>query len=99
MSKSILTEGIAGRIAQMVFKGLGKKSDKDSNLDEANIKAFGLCYPFAMEKARKWYADHITVDDSGKRPKVIVDPDRDNLDNVVLKRQLLRVRLDKSDPA
>tara|TARA_R110002020_G_scaffold72873_4_gene187180 strand:- start:224 stop:934 length:711 start_codon:yes stop_codon:yes gene_type:complete len=33
-----------------------------------------------MEKARKWYADHITVDDSGKRPKVIVHPDRDNLD-------------------
>ena len=40
----------------------------------------GMCYPFAMEKARKWYADHVTVDDSGKRPKVIVHPDRDNLD-------------------
>jgi len=42
--------------------------------------AIGLCYPFAMQKARKWYADHVTVDYSGKRPKVIVHPDRDNLD-------------------
>jgi len=50
------------------------------NIDEANIKAIGLCYPFAMEKARKWYDDHVTVDMSGKRHKVIVDPDRDNLD-------------------
>ena len=40
----------------------------------------GMCYPFAMEKARKWYDDHVTVDMSGKRPKVIVHPDRDNLD-------------------
>ena len=50
------------------------------NINEANIKAIGLCYPFAMEKARKWYDDHVTVDDSGKRPKVIVHPDRDNVD-------------------
>jgi len=33
-----------------------------------------------MEKARKWFDDHVTDDDSGKRPKVIVHPDRDNLD-------------------
>jgi hypothetical protein len=50
------------------------------NINEANIMAIGLCYPFAMQKARKWYADHVTVDYSGKRPKVIVHPDRDNLD-------------------
>tara|TARA_R110000796_G_scaffold186335_7_gene303277 strand:- start:1801 stop:2484 length:684 start_codon:yes stop_codon:yes gene_type:complete len=50
------------------------------NINEENVLAMGMCYPFAMEKARKWYADHVTVDDSGKRPKVIVHPDRDNLD-------------------
>jgi len=50
------------------------------NINEENIKAIGLCYPFAMEKARKWFDDHVTDDDSGKRPKVIVHPDRDNLD-------------------
>ncbi len=45
MSKSILTEGIAGRIAQMVFKGLGKKlatkAKNDPKLKKA-IKDFDI---------------------------------------------------------
>jgi len=39
MSKPILTEGIAGKIAQLIFKGLGKKLYKKAQNDPKLKKA------------------------------------------------------------
>jgi len=38
-------------------------------LIEQNIRAEGMCFPFAYQKAEEWFEDHFTKGDRGRAPK------------------------------
>ena len=38
-------------------------------LTEENVRAEGMCFPFAFQKAEEWFEDHFTAGGRGRAPK------------------------------
>ena len=54
------------------------KYPKAHGLNESNVLAMGMCFPFAAKKAEEWFDDHFTKGRPGRAPKR--HPDLNNMD-------------------